>query len=228
MDKQTKKYYSEKVKDAAELYSTSRDGGIQEYFSHAFLPGSRILEIGAGTGRDLNTLLNAGYDAFGIDASEEMVNLAHEKYSILKDRYIQGTIPSDKPYFKDPFDAILCSAVLMHLPDELLLDAAYSIKRNLKQGGRFLISVPLKRPDLDKDNRTPDGRLFILRPIDFYSLLFERLGFRELSRSEETDSLGRPGITWSIQTFILETKSRRSLDKIESILTVTGKRQRIS
>jgi len=218
MDKQTKKYYSEKVKDAAELYSTAKDGGIQKYFSHAFLPGSRVLEIGAGTGRDLNTLLNSGYDAFGIDASGEMVNLAHEQYPALKDRYIPGTTPSDKPYFNEPFDSILCSAVLMHLPDELLLDAAYSIKRNLKQGGRLLISVPLKRPDLDRENRTPDGRLFILRPIDFYSLLFERLGFRELSRSEETDSLGRPGITWSIQTFILEAESRRSLDKIESIL----------
>ena len=218
MDPQTKKYYSTRVKDAATLYQTCTDGGIQKYFSRAFTPGSRILEIGSGSGRDMQALLEQGYEAFGIDASKEMVKQAREDYPQLNERCLQGSMPSEEIFFGSRFDGILCSAVLMHVSDEDLLDTAYTFKRNLKQGGQLLVSVPLARSDVNEENRLPDGRLFIMRQPEYYSLLFERLGFKEVMRAEEKDSLGRSGISWSVMIFSLESKNIRSLDKIESVL----------
>ncbi len=218
MDPLTQKYYSEKVSDATELYGTLKKGGIQDYFSRAFTPGSRILEIGAGSGRDLDALTRAGYDASGIDASGEMLEQALRRYPHLVGKYIPGSLPSDKSFFETPFNGILCSAVLMHIADDQLLDAVYTIKRNLKPGGTLLLSTPGKRHEVDGDNRLPDGRLFIIRPPEFYSLFFERVGFREILADEVSDALGRPGVRWSIQVFRRESEMLRSLDRIESVL----------
>ena len=219
MDPKTSKYYSSKVKDTFDLYKTCKTEGISKYFPTAFTKGSRILDIGAGSGRDLVKLLEAGFDTFGIDASSEMVENAIAENSILTGRIITGSIPSDKPFFDRQFDGILCSAMMMHVPDEHVFDAAYSIRANLKENGKLLFSIPLCRDDLDENNRCPDGRLFIIRPPGYYDLLFERIGFKRIGYSENEDSLGRKGMRWAVMIYQLVSSSgTRSLDKIESIL----------
>jgi hypothetical protein len=40
----------------------------------------------------------------------------------------------------------------------------------------------------------PDGRLFNMRPADYYVLLFERPGFRKIAYYEENDSRGWKGV----------------------------------
>ncbi len=203
MDPKTKNYYSTRVKETFDLYKTGKTEGIAKYFRTTFPQGSRVLEIGAGSGRDLLKLLENGYDAYGIDASEAMVARAVAENSRLSDRLITASLPGEKPFFDRQFDGILCSAVMMHIPDEHLFDAVYSIRANLKEKGRLLFSVPLSRDDLDKENRTPDGRLFKIRPPEYYDLLFERIGFRKISCSEDEDALGREGIRWGVMVYEL-------------------------
>ena len=223
MDDLTQKYYSERVSDTFDLYDTAKTEGVSRYFNMAFQPGGRVLDIGAGSGIDLGRLLDSGYDAFGIDASPDMVSLAVKRQPRLAARFVQGSVPSDSPFFGGGFDGILCCAMFMHVPGELLLDTAYAIKRNLKTGGRLLLSVPVERPDVDKEGRIPDGRLFIMRPAEYYSLLFQRLGFRSIFTKIEDDSLGRPGVRWSVQIFELDTDNVHSLDRIESIINRDNK-----
>ncbi len=219
MDPKTKNYYSTRVKETFDLYKTVKTEGIGKYFPTTFPKGSRVLDMGAGSGRDLLKLLDAGYDSYGIDASEEMVNRAIVEKTRLNNRLMAASIPAEKPFFEQPFDGILCTAVMMHIPDEHLFDAAYSIRANLKEKGRLLFSVPLSRDDLDGEGRCPDGRLFKIRPPEYYDLLFERIGFRKLSYSEDEDALGREGIKWSVTVYeLLSSTGTRSIDKIESVL----------
>ncbi|HRZ27110.1 MAG TPA: methyltransferase domain-containing protein [Spirochaetota bacterium] len=218
MDSKTTTYYSTHVKDTAELYGSNRGEGISRYFSTAFIPGTRILDIGSGTGRDLSILLSLGYDAYGVDASQEMADYSLSHTPALKERVRVGAIPSEKPLYEKLFNGILCSAMLMHLPDELLFDAAFTIRNNLEKGGRLLLSVPLTRPGIDDTGRLSDGRLFIIRPSEYYTLLFERIGFARISYHEDEDSLGRQGIRWAIMIFELGSLKGRAIDKIESIL----------
>jgi SAM-dependent methyltransferase len=69
--------------------------------------GSRVLEVGVGTGRILGPLARAGYALVGIDESLEMIRLAQTKVD-------PGTAPDlvhlscDEMTYDEEFDAVLC------------------------------------------------------------------------------------------------------------------------
>ncbi len=220
MDQKTSQYYATSVKEAAELYVTAPEGkGVSRYFAEAFPAGSSVLDMGMGSGRDVSRLLALGYDAYGIDGTAEMVRFASEHFPQLQGRVKQALLPHDGLYFNRKFNCILCSAMLMHVTQNEIFDAAYTIRNNLEDGGRLLVSVPIEREGLDEDGRDAKGRLFKMRHPEYYILLFERLGFRKIGYHEDEDSLGRNGARWCSIIFGLESASgSRSLDKIESIL----------
>ena len=95
-------------------------------------------------------------------------------------------------------------------------DAAFSLKRLLRERGRLWISVPGARPELDAESRDETGRLFKPLHPEYLVLLFERLGLQLLRRWEEPDRLGRSNIRWN--SFLLDTARGRPLDRIEGVL----------
>jgi hypothetical protein len=117
-----------------------------------------------------------------------------------------------------PFDGLVCSAVLMHVPEEEWFEAAFSLKRLLRHRGRLWISVPLDRPGLNFECRDTTGRLFKPLHPEYLLLLFERLGFKLLQRQEEDDKLARSGIRWASFLFELDGSRGKPLDRIEGVL----------
>jgi SAM-dependent methyltransferase len=213
MDRTTIDYYNQ---DAEVLYHTyqSVQGGVRDFFPTAFSVQSRILDIGAGSGRDMIELLKNGHDVYGIDGSESLIELAKKNYPILVDRLIHRYFPETDNPFIDPFDGILCSALLMHIPKENLFDSVYTFKKLLKPGGKLLLSVPTKRDDVQENNRDKNGRLFLLYTIEYLQLIFERAGFKLLEHRINKDSLNRTGIEWAVLLFRLETENLlRPLDQ---------------
>lgn len=218
VDEKTQAYYQA---NAAELVSRYLrvDDGLAARLELAFPPGSRVLDVGAGSGRDLAYLLARGHDAMGVEPSVAMRSRAIEQNPSLKDRLVEGRLPELPLNLGGLFDGVLCSAVLMHLPREQLFDSAFALRSVLKAGGRLLLSVPLDRPGLGVDNRDEDGRLFSPINIGYLSLLFERLGFIVLSRWDTDDAMGRPEYRWCTVLFGLrDTGVSRPLDQIEGIL----------
>ncbi|NCC62731.1 MAG: class I SAM-dependent methyltransferase, partial [Verrucomicrobiae bacterium] len=142
MDKKTLNYYQEHAADLAERYDTAQSG-IAAFFEQAFSGKNRIIDIGCGTGRDLNTLLEMGYDAIGIDPCQELLDQAVKKYPKTRGKMRVDVLPDLKTLPKGHFEGILCSSVLMHLPEELLFDSIYALRGILKPKGRLLMSVPL-------------------------------------------------------------------------------------
>jgi SAM-dependent methyltransferase/phage repressor protein C with HTH and peptisase S24 domain len=219
MDFKTVEYYGKNAKAVAEVYDSSK-GGISRYFSSSFLPDSRILDIGCGNGRDLNILLSMGYDAKGIDACREFVDLYGSLNSDQRERMSFDKLPELSSVPDRTFDAVLCSAVLMHLPEELLFDASFSIRRVLKENGRLLLSVPLTGPEVDADSKRDEkGRLFNGVAPENFELIFERIGFKLINRWDSDDSLDRKERKWATMLFTLENSSgSRPIDTIESVL----------
>jgi len=220
MDQRTLDYYDQNAAAVSAKYRAIHSG-VDSYIAEAFPKrGSKILDVGAGSGRDLAALLAREYDAHGIEPSEGLRTQAVVAYPKLKDRILPLGLPlPENETCGGPFDGILCSAVLMHIPQEQLFDAAYSIKRLLKDGGRLLISVSRERPDLSDEHRDHDGRLFQPFPPDYLVLLFERLGFAKLRHWETPDVAGRAGISWVTFLFELQGANRgRPLDRIETVL----------
>jgi SAM-dependent methyltransferase len=70
MDEKTIRYYDDNAESIVELYGFS-EKGIAEYFPLAFSPGSEILDIGSGSGRDLEILIRENFEAYGTEPSEQ-------------------------------------------------------------------------------------------------------------------------------------------------------------
>ena len=219
MDLSTIEFYQQTAPETAAKYRAVKTSESQRQFQEIFPSGSRILDVGSGSGRDLAVLLSLGFDAYGLEPSSSMQAEALRFYPELAGRLFRFGLPlSDELDLGGPFDGILCSAVLMHVPEEELFNSAFTLKRLLRQGGRLWISVPLNRSGLDSECRDAAGRLFKPLHPEYLLLLFERLGFKLLRRSEDADRMGRSEIRWA--SFVLELGGTegRPLDRIEGVL----------
>ncbi len=204
MDSQTVSYYSSNAIHLANRY----DGivsSLSHHFDTSFLPNSKLLDIGCGSGRDLSVLHTLGHDCYGIDPTPEFVTLAQQAHPELLGRIANGCLPGLSPPFLGEFDGVLCSAVLMHIAIEDLESSANAIKNCLKIGGRLLYSVPSKRLDVVAEDRDANGRLFIPNQSQRLLAIFESIGFVELKTWANADSLGRDAVEW--ESVLLERKT---------------------
>src|SRR5690242_10389507 len=125
MDRQSVDFYNAHAPEMAQRYATL-PSLVAQFFPIAFPPGMRVLDLGCGSGRDLNALLEAGYSAVGIDASAEMVRQAERRFPKLIGKVAADHLPELHTLRDATFDCVLCSAVLMHLPDEVLFDTVFN------------------------------------------------------------------------------------------------------
>lgn len=104
-----------------------------------FKPGMKALDVGAGIGKCMLSLNNAGFDTFGFEPSVPFYKRALSKMNIDKERLKLGKI-EEIEYENDFFDFISFGAVLEHLshPAKCLEKAI----KWLKPGGVIQIEVP--------------------------------------------------------------------------------------
>jgi SAM-dependent methyltransferase len=188
-DPTTLEAYAEHARDFLARDATLVTSPLAGWFPVAFPPGSRVIDVGAGGGREVQALLREGYDAWGIEPVEALRRAANER--LQEPRVIEGALPGLLP--GETYDGLVCAAVLQHLPRTQLFDAVVELRGLLKPGGRALVSVPRGERGDVREGRDPWRRLFSdVRPEE-YQLLFERVGFSTLARREAPDSLGRSG-----------------------------------
>lgn len=218
MDEGTRRFYAENAASIAAKYEAAASP-VERYFAAAFPPGGRILDVGAGSGRDLACLLRSGYQAYGVEPSDELRQAAVSAHPKLAERLCPGALPTLADPFGGGFDGLLCSAVLMHVPEAELFDTAYELRRLLKPHGRLLLSLPSARTDVGPDERDAGGRLFKGYTAEYIQLLFERIGFQRIGRWSTEDALGRAGTAWYTLLFELRAGDAvRAVDQIEGIL----------
>jgi SAM-dependent methyltransferase len=218
VDSRTLAYYRSHAAELSERYEAVASP-VARYFPLAFVTGSRVLDVGAGSGRDLAALVAAGFDGHGIEPTDEFREAALQHHPELAGRLLAGALPDLGEPFGGQFDGVLCSAVLMHLAEADLFDAALAIRRILKPHGRLLLSIPAARDDVGADERDAHGRLFKGYAAEELQLLCERLGFQRIGRWDNDDAQQRSGIRWT--TLLLELQSSqglRAVDQIEGIL----------
>jgi ubiquinone/menaquinone biosynthesis C-methylase UbiE len=223
MDSETANFYAKNAARLAVDYSIVHPSYF-ELIDQAFASAEKVLDVGCGTGRDVLHLLSRGKNAVGIDPSEAMLTQAREHFRLSGfssiNRLHEASLPRLDSVADSSFDGVLCSGVLMHLPEESIFDAVYSLRRVLRSNGTLVVSIPERRAEVDPVTyRDPRGRLFTPLPAAKLQLLFERIGFAlEQARSTD-DSLGRAGIRW--RTFIFRHLGElrdRPLKLVESIL----------
>ena len=135
MDLRTVQYYEDHADDVFAQYSSDRSG-IEKYFALAFPPGAEILDIGAGSGRDMDALIREEYEAYGVEPSRRLRELASDNFPRLSGRIYSGALPDLAAEIDRKFDGVLCSAVFQHIPRELQFDAAFDIRNLLARFSR--------------------------------------------------------------------------------------------
>lgn len=217
MDQPTLEYYRYNADDVFSRYeSVPPDTLLPQVFSES----RTVLDIGCGSGRDMSLLHGLGLEVYGIEPSFELKGLAGTRHPELNNRIFSGSLPDDIPQMPvEKFDGILLYAVLMHIDEGRLFDAAMAVRSLLKEGSTLLVSIPTERDDVIPDGRDKKGRLMIIRPQARVRLLFERLGFESEGRYHSADRLGREGVRWVSLVFRYRGGGiSESVDKIESII----------
>lgn len=126
----------------------------------------------------------------------------------LQGRISQDGLPALSTIGDQTFDGILCSAVLMHIPEEELFDSIFSLRRILKSGGRLLVSLPIEPDGTPTCGRDPTGRIFNGLSAGKIEWLLSRCGFRKIGIGQSDDALGRTERRWATLLFSLEAAER--------------------
>jgi SAM-dependent methyltransferase len=196
MDSATTAFYTQYAENGA-IRAEAQASAISTYFELAFDGGSKVLDIGSGSGRDLALLRQKGFDAYGIEPNDSMRAFAVQNHPELKARLKPGSLPLPGNPFGGQFDGIVCSAVLMHIPEAQLPGSLESMRKVLKPDGRVLFSLPSMRPDLLEDDRDRDGRFFRNHSPALIGAILKAFGFSRIALDSQASSVF-PDIRWTI------------------------------
>ncbi len=200
-DVRTAAFYRESAPALAERYESVAPR-LAERLASLLRPGARVLDVGAGSGRDRARLLTLGLDAYGAEPSLALRAEAVRRHPELAGRIADARLPHLGEPFGGAFDGVLLSAVLMHVPLDALPHAAASLARLLVPGGYLLSSVSSRRPGLDAENRDASGRLFVTLSSADLESLFGGAGLTLLDTSTSPDDFGRAGVEWLKTLFV--------------------------
>jgi len=102
-------------------------------------PGCKILEIGCGIGTIVHELAGQGYDAMGIDISQEAIAYGLNKYDDVR---LEVQAAEALPYEDESFDIVLSFDLFEHIAqvDRHIVE----VYRTLKSDGFYLFQTPNK------------------------------------------------------------------------------------
>jgi len=176
----TAAFYDAWAVDGAEAARSA----ISRHFEASFVPGTRVLDIGCGKGRDVVALLDMGFDAWGVEPNDAMRARALARDPRMAGRIAAAGLPDLGQPFGGGFDAVVCCAVLMHLAPDDLPPALEALARVLGSQGRLLLALPEMRADVLVDGHDPDGRAFANHAPERVQVLLADAGLA-LLRAEE-------------------------------------------
>ena len=130
-------------------------------------PGSRILELGVGTGYSI-PLYNRDVHVTGIDISPEMLNVARKRFPAEKYPQVEGFLEMDAQALEFPdnsFDAVIAMYVASVVPDPMKM--MQEMSRVCVPGGTVLVL-----------NHFASSKGFLRSIEKFFSPFSKRLGFQ--------------------------------------------------
>jgi protein-L-isoaspartate O-methyltransferase len=161
----------------------------QELFD--ILEGSRplrILDVGAGTGRDAAALALMGHAVTAVEPSSNMSRLAQALHPGTKVAWSADALPALAGQ-RGPFDLVILSAVWMHVPPSERRAALKRLAELTAPSGRIYMTLRLGPAE--------PGRGIFKVDIDELRRLAADEGLRLTKLADQVDLLGRNGISWT-------------------------------
>ncbi len=183
--------YSESARALIGQYESVAFEDVHRPVLHLFPPApARVLDIGAGTGRDAAALSRQGHAVTAVEPTPELRAYGQARHPPTI-RWIDDMLPQLAKVcaLQERFDLILLTAVWMHLDSAQQRRAMQLLATLLSPGGR--VSMTLRHGPV------PAGRrMFDIRATDV-SALAEGCGLRTLHECASPDMLDRPDVSWS-------------------------------
>lgn len=123
---------------------------LYEPFLTRVRSGGRILDAGCGSGRDLKAFEQRGFEVVGIDASENMAQLARQHAGA-----VVHHLRFQDVAWRDEFDGVWACASLLHVPRPELPGVLTLLAAALRPGGFLYMSFKLGTAE-----RLANGRMF--------------------------------------------------------------------
>lgn len=194
--------YDESVKKQKWFGAEILFGMIYEYLT----ANDRILDIGIGTGLSATAFHRAGLEVYGLDYSDEMLEICKQKnIAVDLQRFDLNNTPL--PYKTSFFDQISANAVLYFLPK---LDALFSeISRIIKKEGIWAFIVEenneSKQPEIIEKPRGKNGLVTYRHSSKYILGLIRNNGFSVLKKIEfVAENFQMEGKAVSFQVYVAE------------------------
>ncbi|MFC4909198.1 class I SAM-dependent methyltransferase [Actinomadura gamaensis] len=154
-------------------------------------PG-RVLDVGAGTGRDAAALALRGHAVTAVEPTAELRAHGRRLHSHAGIEWLDDTLP-DLTAVRGTYDAVLLVAVWMHLDPDERPRAMRRLADLLASRGVVLLTL--------RHGPTPPGRHMFDVPADETVAHAAEAGLRTVHRSAWDDLLGRPDVHWTTLAF---------------------------
>ncbi|MFD7013685.1 class I SAM-dependent methyltransferase [Streptomyces sp. NPDC059928] len=171
---------------------------------------ARILDVGAGTGRDAAALVARGHRVVAAEPTSELRTHGQRIHKNSAIDWVDDALPElSLSQHLGRFDAVFATAVWMHLNAEERRRAMARVVALLVPGGRFFVDL--------RHGPVPDGRrMFDVSAAETVQL-GTAYGLQTLHRSECPDLRGRDSVWWSCLVF-------KAIDAAESLkLSLAGR-----
>ena len=133
--------------------------------------GSKVIDVGCGSGRDLQWLKRRGYRTVGLERAVKLADLAQQMVGceIIRADFESFDFSSLK------VDAVLLIGALVHLPHQKMPAVLKNIMKAIRPGGRILMTMKEGQGRITGE----DGRVFYLWQPNELSSIFRKLGILE-------------------------------------------------
>uniref|UniRef100_UPI000519AA47 class I SAM-dependent methyltransferase n=1 Tax=Streptomyces rimosus TaxID=1927 RepID=UPI000519AA47 len=189
-------YYAQHATELADRYESLAFETVHRDFLPLLPPPpARIADIGAGTGRDAAALAARGHTVLAVEPVPELRALARSLHPSPSIHWLLDALPGLPRLDGEAgrLDAILLSAVWMHLPEPSRPPAMRRLHDLLAPGGRLFLTLRHGPP--------PEDRQMYDIPVHETVALAAQHGLRPLQHAKGIDHLARDHVHWSTLTF---------------------------
>lgn len=112
-----------------------------EFIKDHIKPKDKILDFGCGNGRLFEFLKDKSVDYYGVDVSQNLINIARERYPNFSKNITKNSGKAKLSFPDNYFDVVVSIAVFHHFPDKKYReDWARELHRITKPGGKIIIT----------------------------------------------------------------------------------------
>lgn len=151
-------------------------------------PPLRVLDVGAGTGRDAAAIAQLGHQVVAVDPSAKMLKLAQSLHPTPQIVWLDDGLPGLSKVQGAPFDVVLLSAVWMHIPPAERAAAFRRLAALTVSAGSLYISLRMGPGDPSRG----------IWPVDAEEVgrLATAQGLKVTNLGAQPDLLGRAEVSW--------------------------------